>query len=69
MSYITTQRVRHQGKAYLPGKEIELHEDEAALLGSAVKAQEEAQDETTEEPKPTRRAATKKPAASKSEGE
>lgn len=69
MKYITTQRVRNEGKVYQPGAEIDLHEDEAALLGSAVKAQEEAQDDETEEPKPTRRAATKKPAASKSEGE
>lgn len=69
MSHITTQRVRHQGKVYLPGDSIELTKEQADALGLAVKTAEKPQESKTEAPKPTRRAASKKPTANKTEGE
>jgi hypothetical protein len=36
MKFITTQNVRHKGKLYAPGTEIDLTEKEAARVAAAV---------------------------------
>ena len=67
MTHKTTQRVRHQGKVYLPGEPIELTAAEAQQLGTAVKGEIKPQ----ESEKPTTQAnakpAARKPAAKKTE--